>query len=71
MSMPTETARVLLLKPGDHLIIAGIGAIGEAHDRLHDAIAELKERLNLGAVWVFEADIDIAKAEIATRLKAE
>lgn len=68
----TTTGRVLLLKPGDHLIIAGVGAIEDVeHHRFHDAIAELKERLNLGAVWVFSVDINIATAEIVTRLKIE
>lgn len=66
------TGRVLLLKPGDTLIIAGLDMRGEMdHNRVHDALATLKERLNLGRIWIFSDNIDIAKIEIATRLKVE
>lgn len=69
------SGRVLLLKPGDTLIIAGAGAGAvddwQNDDPMRDAVTCLKDRLNLAAVWVFDADIDIAKAHIATRLKPE
>jgi len=60
--------RVVLVKPGDVLIFGNVGKVGTiAASQLQDALAGVKEALNLAQILVFEADIDLASvpAELA------
>lgn len=56
--MSAET-RVVLVKPGDVLIFGNCGDI-EWDARSQIALDRIKEKLDLGHVLIFEADIDLA-----------
>lgn len=52
--------RIVLVKPGDVLIIGNVGDLGEEGPaRLEGALAEIKRYVGLEKVLVFEADIDL------------
>lgn len=62
-------ARVILLKPGDLLLIGNTGVIEpEAMQAAAPQIAALKDTLGLAGIAVFEGDIDLAAVTTATRL---
>ena len=53
--------RIVLVKPGDVLVIGNLGPLtDEDADHLHGPLVELKGRLRLAAVALFEGDIDLA-----------
>lgn len=54
-------ARVVLVKPGDVLMIGNLGPLTpEDIDHLHTGLATVKESLRLAGVALFEGDIDLA-----------
>ena len=68
--MSDGTKRVILLKPGDTLIIGNTGALD---DELLAHIEPIKERLQLAQILIFEADIDIDayKGDLSAAIAAE
>ncbi|MET8982127.1 hypothetical protein ABZX85_41745 [Streptomyces sp. NPDC004539] len=56
-------SRVVLLQPGDHLLIGNLKALGdEGLEALHEVLPRLREALRLGGVVAFEDDVTIASA---------
>ena len=54
-------ARIVLVKPGDLLIIGNVGALPDGQWEPGAArLAEIKEALGLAGIVVFEGDIDLA-----------
>ncbi len=59
--MSADAVRVVLLKPGDVLLIGNAGQLDEdAIDALHTAASHLSSALGLAQVALFEGDIDLA-----------
>ncbi|MFC8429903.1 hypothetical protein [Streptomyces sp. NPDC057253] len=59
--MKDTSARTVVLKPGDVLLIGNIGVSSEdALDALHDGLLSLRHALALSSVAVFEEDINTA-----------
>lgn len=56
----SDGTRVVLVQPGDVLLIGGVGQID--HDGLAEAVAYFREQLGLDRVMLFAADIDMAVA---------
>lgn len=57
----TDAVRVVLLKPGDVLLIGNVGQLAEdALDALHEGAAQLRSALGLAQVALFEGDIDLS-----------
>jgi hypothetical protein len=56
-----DSARVVLIKPGDVLLIGNVGELtDEAIQQAGPVVAALKDTLGLAEVLIFEADIDLA-----------
>lgn len=56
-----RSRRVVLLKPGDVLLIGNVGPLDQdAVDALHDGASHLSTALGLAQVVLFEGDIDLA-----------
>lgn len=59
--MTDTSARVVLVKPGDILIIGNIGTLDdEAIATAGEAVSRLHTQLGLAGVVLFEGDIDLA-----------
>lgn len=57
----SDGVRVVLLKPGDVLLIGNVGQLGEdAVDALNQAASQLRSALDLAGVALFEGDIDLS-----------
>lgn len=55
--MPDAETRLVTVKPGDVLVLANVGPLG---DRLPGLLAALKDDLGLRYVLVFEGDPDLS-----------
>jgi hypothetical protein len=68
----TDT-RIVLIKPGDVLIIGNLGTAldGEPGSHLLDSLGTLKETLGLAGLAVFAEDIDLAAVRDALPLRAD
>ncbi|MDX3747464.1 hypothetical protein [Streptomyces sp. AK08-02] len=59
--MTDTSARTVVLKPGDVLLVGNVGAMGEeAADALHEGLTQLRFALGLSSVAVFEQGIEAA-----------
>lgn len=55
-----DGTRIVLVKPGDVLLIGNVGALPiEAVESLQPGLAALKDKLGLAGIAVFEGDIDL------------
>lgn len=65
----TDTARTVVLKPGDTLYIGNVGQIsGEVRGELYEGLAHLSAALGLNDVVLFLDDIDMAAVAPITPL---
>ncbi|MCX4886054.1 hypothetical protein [Streptomyces sp. NBC_00847] len=56
-----RSRRVVLVKPGDVLLIGNVGQLDQdAVDALHDGASQFRSALGLAQVALFEGDIDLA-----------
>jgi hypothetical protein len=56
-----DSTRIVLIKPGDVLVIGNVGSLPmEAVESLQPGLVDLKDRLGLAGIAVFEGDIDLA-----------
>jgi hypothetical protein len=59
--MSADATRVVLVKPGDVLLIGNAGQLGDdAAEALHNLASQLRSVLGLAHVVLFEGDIDLA-----------
>jgi hypothetical protein len=59
----TDATRVVLIKPGDVLLIGNVGENVD-YEALPDLAEKLKSALGIAHVAIFEADIDLASVPI-------
>lgn len=55
--MPDSETRLVIVKPGDVLVLANVGPLG---DEVPDLLRALKEDLGLAHVLVFAEDADLS-----------
>ncbi|MGW6739710.1 hypothetical protein ACWGDX_03005 [Streptomyces sp. NPDC055025] len=70
--MSSEGTRVVLVKPGDVLLIGNVGSLDtDALTNAGEAFTQLRSALGLAGIFVFEDDIDLAVTAASAQDRAE
>jgi hypothetical protein len=60
--MTDSETRLVIVKPGDVLVLANVGPLG---DKVGDLLAVLKDELGLRHILIFERDADLSVVPVS------